>query len=64
MLHKNVPNYVSFTGTAYINPPINNSTNYNYNKYKPIKYQPINDFKNTEETIAHIIENRLIVKNF
>jgi hypothetical protein len=64
MLHKNVPNYVSFTGTAYINPPINNSTNYNYNKYKPIKYQPINNFKNTEETIAHIIQNRLIVKNF
>jgi hypothetical protein len=66
MLNKYVHNYVSFTGTAYINPPMQ-FDNHNYNKYDFIRQEPIHgaiEYRNTEEAIYEIIKNNTIIKNF
>jgi hypothetical protein len=66
MLNKYVHNYVSFTGTAYINPPMQ-FDNHNYDKYDFIRQEPIHgtiEYRNTEEAIYEIIKNNTIIKNF
>jgi hypothetical protein len=58
LLNNNVSKYISFTGTAYINLPID--INKNYSKYMSIKRQTIGKYNNTEEIIKYIIDERIV----
>ena len=66
MLYRNVKNFVCFTGTAYIKPPID--MNSNFIKDNEIRQGRIasrnNIFDNTEKAIEYIINNKDILKGF
>jgi hypothetical protein len=53
LLYKNIKNFVSFTGTAYIKLPIEPNIGYLNNKY--IEYGSINQFPSIEKAIESII---------
>ena len=55
LLYKNVKNFVSFTGTAYIKPPVSNNINFQSNY--------INREIDIQEKIREIINNECIVNN-
>jgi hypothetical protein len=55
MLYKYVKNFISFTGTAFMRPPINIDISYLNNKF--IDYSKINQFDNVNESIEYIIKD-------
>jgi hypothetical protein len=62
LLYKNVKNFVCFTGTAYVKPPISLDINFNPSNY--ITFSKINDHKNVAKAITSIIRDVKRVHNF
>jgi hypothetical protein len=65
LLHKNVKNFISFTGTAYIRPPIGHPTdlNFNFNKDAYINFSKVDRYASVLDAIFHIIDNPTKLKN-
>ncbi len=61
LLNKNVKNFISFTGTAYINPPVEEKFYYKNNQI--INYSKINQYNNVEQAIQYLILNEKKIKN-
>jgi hypothetical protein len=62
LLNKNVKNFISFTGTAYINPPVEEKFYYKNNQI--INYSKINQYNNVEQAIENLILNKYKIINF
>jgi len=64
LLYKNVKNFVCFTGTAYIEPPVSYKTAINFNPNSYITFGEIDQYKNVLEAIISIINDSNRVCNF
>jgi hypothetical protein len=62
LLYKNVKNFVCFTGTAYIQMPVSNETDLNFEQ-NFINYSSIDAYEKVSDAIIAIIKNKDIVKN-
>jgi hypothetical protein len=65
LLYKNVKNFICFTGTAYIKPPISYgfTKNINFNPGNYITYSPIDTYANVSDAIVSIIRDANRVRN-
>jgi len=63
LLHKNVKNFVSFTGTAYIKPPIGCITDLNFNKDTYINFSKIPPYSSVLDAVMNIICDETKLKN-
>jgi hypothetical protein len=63
LLHKNVKNFVSFTGTAYIKPPIGCITDLNFNKDTYINFSKIHPYSSVLDAVMNIICDETKLKN-
>jgi hypothetical protein len=64
LLYKNVKNFVCFTGTAYIKPPISHKEDINFNEHNYITFSKINSYQSVTDAIYNIICNEEIVCDF
>ena len=63
LLYKNVKNFISFTGTAYIKPPIGHITDPNFNKDTPINCSIIPPYSSVLDAVMNIICDETKLKN-
>jgi len=63
LLSKNIKNFVCFTGTAYIKPPIGNIGELIFESGNEITYTKVTPYPNVLDAVMNIICNEEIVKN-
>jgi hypothetical protein len=63
LLSKNIKNFVCFTGTAYIKPPIGNEGDIIFESGNEITYTKITPYPNVLDAVMNIICNQEIVQN-
>ena len=62
LLYKNVKNFICFTGTAYIKPPVGEDINFDEHDY--ITFSKIQHHNNVLEAVKSIVWDEDILKNF
>jgi len=55
LLYKNVKNFISFTGTAFIKPPQGLSTDLNFHPKEYINFSKVGTYDNVVQAVLHII---------
>lgn len=63
LLSKNIKNFVCFTGTAYIKPPIGNEGDIIFESGNEITYSKVAPYPNVLDAVMNIICNQEIVQN-